>query len=142
MAHWLFKTEPDVFGWDAQLARGETGEPWSGVRNHQANNNMKAMAVGDLGFFYHTGGERRIVGIVRVVKAHYPDPSDETAKFGMVDVTAVTALPRPVTLAEIKQVPDLADLALVKHSRLSVMPVSPEHWQILCRMGGIAKPPR
>jgi len=136
MAYWLFKTEPDTWSWDQQ-ARKKGAEPWNGVRNHQAANNMKAMKKGDLGFFYHSGEERRIVGVVEVTREYHPDPTDETGRFGMVEVTAREAFKTPVSLAEIKADPRFKDMTLVKFSRLSVQPVSPEHWKALCRIGGV-----
>ncbi|MEE8548013.1 MAG: EVE domain-containing protein [Alphaproteobacteria bacterium] len=135
MAYWLFKSEPGAWSWDDQVRDG-VGE-WDGVRNHQANNNMLAMKLGDKGFFYHSVNEKRIVGVVEVVKEHYPDPSDESGRFGMVDVKAVTAVKTPVTLAEIKAEPRLGNLALLRQSRLSVAPVGDEEWRILCAMAGI-----
>lgn len=136
MAYWLMKSEPDTWSWDDQVREGTTC--WDGVRNHQAANNMKAMRVGEHAFFYHSGTERRIVGIVEVTRTYYPDPSDASGRFGMVDVKAVKALGEPVTLARIKAEPRLADLALVRHSRLSVMPVGAGEWQLVCRMGRTA----
>lgn len=135
MAHWLLKTEPDAWSWDQQVKKGV--ESWTGVRNHQAANNMKAMKLGDRAFFYHTGEERRIVGVVEIVKLYYPDPTDETGKFGMVDVKTVGPVKTPVTLAAIKADPRFKDLLLVRHSRLSVSPVSDAHWKIICGMAGI-----
>jgi predicted RNA-binding protein with PUA-like domain len=135
MAYWLMKQEPSVWGWKELVAEGESH--WDGVRNHQAANNIKAMKVGDRAFFYHSGGERAIVGIVRVVKTYYPDPSDASGRFGMVDVEAVAPLKAPVTLAQIKAEPALARLALVRQSRLSVMPVDAESWKRICRLGGV-----
>jgi predicted RNA-binding protein with PUA-like domain len=137
MAHWLFKTEPEAWSWENQKKKGAKGEPWSGVRNFQAASNMKKMKKGDLGFFYHTGEERRIVGIVEVIGEYRPDPTDETHRFGLVDVKAVKDVPNPVTLAEIKADPLLRDMVLVKYSRLSVQPVTPEEWQHICRAGGV-----
>lgn len=137
MAYWLFKTEPETFSWEDQKKRGEKGEPWSGVRNFQAAKNMKAMKRGDRGFFYHTGEERRIVGIVEVIAEYKPDPTDESGRFGLVDVKAVKELPTPVTLAEIRANPQLSDMVLVKYSRLSVQPVTGREWQIICRAGGL-----
>ncbi|MCY4099035.1 MAG: EVE domain-containing protein, partial [Rhodospirillales bacterium] len=124
MAYWLFKSEPGAWSWDDQVKCGDKGCEWDGVRNHQACNNMKAMTVGDQGFFYHSVNEKRIVGVVEVIRTYYPDPTDASGRFGMVDVRAVTAVPNPVTLAEIKAEPRLADLALVRQSRLSVVPVA------------------
>ena len=135
MQTWLFKSEPETWSWDAQMKKGT--EPWNGVRNHQANNNMKAMKKGDRGFFYHSGEERQIVGVVEVAKEHYPDHTDATGKFGMVDVKAVMPVKTPVTLAAIKADPRLKDMLLVRHSRLSVSPVGEEHWKIICEMAGI-----
>jgi predicted RNA-binding protein with PUA-like domain len=135
MNYWLVKSEPETWSWDDQVAKKV--EHWDGVRNHQAANNIKAMKVGDRAFFYHSGGERAIVGIVRVVKTYYPDPSDASGRFGMVDVEAVAPLKAPVTLAQIKAEPALARLALVRQSRLSVMPVDAESWKRICRLGGV-----
>jgi len=136
MAFWLFKTEASAWSWDQQKTKGAKGEPWSGVRNHQAAGNMKAMAKGDLGFFYHSGDEKRIVGIVEVIGTYQPDPTDETGKFGLVTVKAVRDVPKPVSLAEIKQTPALAGMMLVKNSRLSVQPVTAAEWKIVCAMAG------
>ena len=133
MAYWLFKSEPGAWSWDDQVRDG-TAE-WDGVRNHQACNNMKAMKQGDLGFFYHSVNEKQIVGIVEIVKEYYPDPTDQSERFGMVDVKAVRPFVRPVTLAEIKGEPRLEEIALVRQSRLSVMPIEPEHWKLICAMG-------
>ncbi len=135
MAYWLFKSEPGAWSWDDQVRDGVA--EWDGVRNHQANNNMLAMKLGDKGFFYHSVNEKRIVGVVEVVKEHYPDPTDESGRFGMVDVKAVTAVKTPVTLAEMKAEPRLQNLALLRQSRLSVAPVGDEEWRILCAMAGI-----
>jgi predicted RNA-binding protein with PUA-like domain len=135
MAYWLVKSEPDAFSWDQQVANGV--EPWTGVRNALAAKNLRAMAKGDRAFFYHSNIGKEIVGIVQVVRTAYPDPSDETGRWVCVDVKAVRPVPKPVTLAAIKADPALAELALVRQSRLSVMPVSDEHWAMLCRMGGI-----
>jgi predicted RNA-binding protein with PUA-like domain len=138
MAFWLFKTERATWSWDEQMKKGAAGEPWSGVRNHQAANNMKAMAKGDRGFFYHSGDEKRIVGVVEVIGLYRPDPTDETGKFGLVDVKAVRALPKPVSLAEIKATPSLKAMVLVRNSRLSVQPVTAAEWQAISKMAGIA----
>ncbi len=137
MAYWLFKSEPEAWSWDQQKARGATGEPWSGVRNYQAANNMKAMKKGDRGFFYHSVTEKRIVGIIEVIGNYRPDPTDETQKFGLVDVKAVCDVPNPVTLNDVKANPKLAGIALLRQSRLSVQPVSAGEWKELCRMGGV-----
>ena len=137
MAYWLFKTEAATWSWEQQKKKAAKGEPWSGVRNHQAANAMKAMAKGDWGFFYHSGEERRIVGIVEVIGTYKPDPTDETGKFGLVVVKAVRDLPKPVGLADIKQTPKLAEMVLVKNSRLSVQPVTEAEWKLVCAMGGL-----
>lgn len=135
--HWLVKSEPDAFSWDQQVANGT--EPWTGVRNHMAKANLKAMRQGDLAFFYHSNEGKEIVGVVEVAREAYPDPSVEPGGKGgwvCVDMKTVGPMPKPVTLAEVKADPDFAELALVRMSRLSVMPVSPEHWKKLCGMGG------
>src|SRR5882762_2571236 len=137
MAYWLMKTEPETFSWDDQVKRRAKGEPWSGVRNHTAKLNLMKMKTGERAFFYHSGEGREIVGIVEVMREHYPDPTDPTGKFVAVDVKAVKPLPKPVTLAEIKAEPRLKDMALVKFSRLSVQPVTAPEWAIVCRMGGV-----
>jgi len=137
MAYWLFKTEPETFSWDIQKKKGAKGEPWSGVRNWQAARNMKEMKKGDLGFFYHTGDEKRIVGIVEVIEEYRKDPTDETGRFGLVDVKAVRDLPKPVTLAQAKADPKLKAMVLVKYSRLSVQPVTEPEWNHICELGGL-----
>ena len=136
MSYWLFKSEPSSWSWDEQVAAGEAGTNWNGVRNHQAKLNLQAMRRGDRGFFYHSGQGKAIVGVVEVVKEYYPDPSDETGRFGMVDVKAVEALPEPVTLEAIKAEPRLEDMALVRLSRLSVQPVTQEEWGTVRAMAG------
>jgi predicted RNA-binding protein with PUA-like domain len=136
MQYWLFKSEPETWGWDAQVARGDAGEPWDGVRNYLARNNMKAMQIGDRGFFYHSVKEKRVVGIVEVIELAKPDPTTDDPRWECVTIRAIAPMPRPVTLAEIKAEPRLAEMALVKTSRLSVQPVTPEEWQIVCEMGG------
>ncbi|MBM3581727.1 MAG: EVE domain-containing protein [Alphaproteobacteria bacterium] len=135
MAYWLVKSEPETWSWNDHVKKGV--EPWNGVRNFQAAANLKAMKKGDRAFFYHSGESREIVGIVEVVKTYYPDPSDETGRFGMVDFRARQPLKKPVTLAAIKAEPRLAHLALVRQSRLSVMPIDDQAWARICRMGGI-----
>ena len=137
MAYWLFKTEAATWSWENQKKRGDKGESWNGVRNFQAAKNMKTMKHGDFGFFYHSGEERRIVGIVEVIREYHPDPTDQTGRFGMVDVKAVKEFVNPVTLAEIKSDPKLQEMVLVRNSRLSVQPVRPNEWQIICRAGGV-----
>lgn len=135
MQYWLVKSEPDVWSWDQHVKKSV--EPWSGVRNYQASNNMKAMKIGDLAFFYHSNIGKEIVGIVEVVKEYYPDPTDEKGRFGMVDFKAVKPLKKPVTLETIKQTPTLKDMALLRQSRLSVSPVSKPEWANILKMGGI-----
>ena len=137
MKYWLFKSEPETWSWDQQKKKGAKGEPWSGVRNHTAKLNMKAMKKGDLGFFYHSGAERAVVGIVEVIGEFRPDPTDEKGQFGLVDVKAVKDFPRPVTLAEVKANPKLAEMSLVKSFRLSVQPVRESEWKIVRKMGGL-----
>ncbi len=135
MAYWLFKSEPDVWGWDHQTAKGAAGEEWGGVRNYQARNNMRAMKIGDLGFFYHSRTGLEIVGIVEVCAESHPDSTTDDARWDCVDIRAVRPFTRPVTLDQIKQNPQLADMVLVNNSRLSVQPVTAEQWQIICEMG-------
>ena len=137
MNRWLFKTEPDAFSWEMQKKRGAKGEPWSGVRNYAAAKHMKAMKKGDLGFFYHTGDEKQIVGIVEVIAEYKPDPTDETGKFGLVDVKAVKDVPKPVTLAAVKADPKLKGMVLVREARLSVQPVTEAEWKHICKLGGV-----
>ena len=137
MAYWLLKSEPSSWSWDEQVKAGAKGTFWSGVRNHTAKGHLKAMKRGDRGFFYHSGDNKAVVGIVEVIKDYYPDHTDETGKFGMVDVKALEALPKPVTLAAVKAEPKLKDMALIKFSRLSVQPVTDEEWRIVRRMGGL-----
>ena len=132
MKYWLVKSEPGAWSWDDHVRVGV--EPWDGVRNHQACNNMKAMKIGDRAFFYHSVNEKQIVGVLEVVKEYYPDPSDKSGRFGMVDFKAVKPVGKPVTLAEIKATPELQDMALVRQSRLSVMPVAAKEWRLLLKM--------
>ena len=133
MAYWLIKSEPGSWSWDDQVRDGVA--EWDGVRNHQAANNMKAMKKGDRAFFYHSVNEKQVVGIVQVVKEYYPDPSDASGRFGMVDVKALRPFKTPVTLADIKAEPRLSELALVRQSRLSVMPIGDDEWSLICAMG-------
>lgn len=135
MAFWLVKSEPDTWSWSDQSAKGT--EAWTGVRNHQAANFLKAMRSGDRVFFYHSNTDRAIVGVVTVVREAYPDPTDASGRFVCVDVAAGPALPVPVSLTAIKADPALADMLLLKQSRLSVMPVSAGHWQHICALGGL-----
>ena len=134
---WLFKSEPETWSWTQQQARGAKGEPWTGVRNYGARNHMRAMKLGDLGFFYHSGEERSVVGIVKVASAIHPDAGDATGKWECVDVVAVKTLPRPVSLDQIKTVPALAEMVLVRNSRLSVQPVTGPEWNLVCKLGGL-----
>ena len=135
MAHWLFKTEPGTWSWDDQIKAGEKGTFWSGVRNHLAKQQMMAMKRGERGFFYHSVNEKRIMGVVEVIREYYPDHTDAKGMFGMVDIKAVSAFANPVTLAQVKADPRLRDMVLVNNSRLSVQPVSDEEWEIICAMG-------
>ncbi len=133
MANWLMKSEPGNWSWDDQVKDGVA--EWDGVRNYQAANNMKAMRIGDKVFFYHSVKEKQVVGIVEVVKEYYPDPTDASGRFGMVDVKALRPFNRPVSLAEIKAEPRLQELALIRQSRLSVLPVTAEEWRQICALG-------
>jgi predicted RNA-binding protein with PUA-like domain len=137
MNYWLLKSEPESWSWDQQKAKGAKGEPWSGVRNYTAAKNMREMKKGDRGFFYHSGKERSIVGVVEVIGEYRPDPTDESGKFGLVDVKALVDFPRPVSLDEIKGHPKLKEMTLVKFSRLSVQPVSAAEWKTICTLGGL-----
>ncbi len=136
MAHWLFKSEPATWSWDQQVDAGAKGTFWNGVRNHLAKQQLMAMKKGERGFFYHSNEARAIVGIVEIVKEYYPDHTDESGKFGMVDVKAVKALKKPVGLAQIKAEPGLADMVLVNNSRLSVQPVTDAEWAAILKMAG------
>ena len=137
MPYWLFKSEPEAWGWADQVARGEAGEPWTGVRNYQARNHMRAMAVGDLGFFYHSQTERAVVGIVEVIAPAHPDPTTDDPRWECVDLRATEPLPRPVTLDAVKAEPRLAEMVLVRNSRLSVQPVTEAEWRLVREMGGL-----
>ena len=134
MAHWLMKSEPSSWSWQQQVEAGEKGTFWNGVRNHLAKKHLKEMKVGDQAFFYHSGEEKAVVGIVEIIKGYYPDPLDKTGVFGVVDVKAVKPLAKPVTLAEIKADPRLKDMVLVKSSRLSVQPVTDAEWRTVLTM--------
>lgn len=134
MAHWLLKSEPHKYSWELMVRDGRTH--WDGVRNHQAAINLKAMMVGDTAFFYHSNEGKEIVGIVKIVRTAYPDPSDPAGRFVMVDVSPVKPVKAFVTLAQMKAEPKLADFALIRQSRLSVVPVSEEHWDIIMKMSG------
>ncbi len=135
MAYWLFKSEPDVWGWDAQVAKGDAGEEWNGVRNYQARNNMRAMELGDKGFFYHSRTGLEIVGIVEVCAKAHPDSTTDDERWECVDIRAVRPMSKPVSLEMIKADPRLSEMVLVKNSRLSVQPVTDEEWQIICALG-------
>ena len=133
MAYWLMKSEPGNWSWDDQVKDGVA--EWDGVRNYQAANNMKAMKIGDRAFFYHSVKEKQVVGIVEVVREYYPDPTDASGRFGMVDVKALRPFAKPVSLADIKAEPRLQELALIRQSRLSVMPIKTAEWRLICAMG-------
>jgi predicted RNA-binding protein with PUA-like domain len=137
MAYWLLKTEPETFGWEHQVQRGKKGEPWSGVRNFVARDNLRAMKKGELAFFYHTGKEKAIVGIVEVIKEAYPDHTAEEPFWSMVDVIAVEPLPTHVTLAQVKADEMLKGMVLAKAPRLSVQPVTDAEWKYICKLGGL-----
>jgi predicted RNA-binding protein with PUA-like domain len=138
MAHWLFKSEPEVFSYEKLAAEGAKGTDWSGVRNHSAKLNMMAMKLGERAFFYHSNEGKAVVGIVEISALYRPDPSDASGKFGMVDIRAVEPLPKPVTLDVAKAEPRLSKMALVTNSRLSVQPVTDEEWRVVCELGGLA----
>ena len=137
MAHWLFKSEPSSWSWDDQVAAGKAGTPWTGVRNHLAKTHMMAMKVGERGFFYHSNEGKAVVGIVEVVSPYHPDETDESGRFGLVDLKAVKPFKTPVTLDSVKVEPGLGEMVLIRNSRLSVQPVTDEEWRIVCRMGGV-----
>ena len=137
MAYWLFKSEPGVWSWDMQKAKGKTGEEWTGVRNFQARNNMRLMKLGEKGFFYHSGEGKEIVGIVEVIKTAHPDSSAKEGNWECVDIRAVKDVPKPVTLEQCKSDKRLKDMVLVRNSRLSVQPVSAEEWKYICSLGGV-----
>jgi predicted RNA-binding protein with PUA-like domain len=134
MAYWLVKSEPEAFSWEQQVKHGV--EPWTGVRNYMARNNLRAMRKGDRAFFYHSNVGKEIVGVVEVVREAYADPTAESGDWSCVDMKAVRPMPKPVTLAALKDDPRFSDFALVRTSRLSVMPVSAEHWKLICKLGG------
>jgi predicted RNA-binding protein with PUA-like domain len=139
MAYWLVKSEPDEWSWAQQKKEGRKGSEWTGVRNFQACSNMRKMKRGDLAFFYHTGDEKAVIGIVKVVKEAHPDQTDPSGQWECVDVAALADLPHPVTLSEIKA--KLKDMALARNPRLSVQPVTDAEWRKVCAMGGLADPP-
>jgi len=137
MTHWLFKSEPDVWGWDHQVAKGEAGEEWHGVRNYQARNNMRAMKVGDRGFFYHSNIGKEIVGIVEVCRESQPDSTTDDPRWDCVWIKAVKPLKRAISLDECKVTPGLERMVLVNNTRFSVQPVGADEWAIICRIGGV-----
>lgn len=137
MQYWLFKSEPDTWSWDQQVAKGEVGEEWNGVRNYQARNNMRAMQLGDRGFFYHSNVGKEVVGIVEVCALAHPDSTTEDPRWECVDIRAVEKMPTPVSLEMCKQDLRLKDMVLVNNSRLSVQPVTPEEWAVICEIGGL-----
>ncbi|HEY0214515.1 MAG TPA: EVE domain-containing protein [Paenirhodobacter sp.] len=138
MAKWLFKSEPDVWSWDDQVRKGDVGEEWNGVRNYLARNNMRAMQLGDQGFFYHSNQGKEVVGIVEVCALAHHDSTTDDPRWDCVDIRALRPLSRPVTLADVKVEPRLSQMSLVTSMRLSVQPVTEEEWRIVCEMGGIA----
>ena len=142
MAYWLFKSEPDVFSFDMLKAKGAQGEEWSGVRNYQARNNMKAMKLGDKGFFYHSNIGKCIVGVCEVIKLAHPDSTTDDPRWECVDVKALVDLPKPITIDDVKPIKELAKMVLINNSRLSVQPVSEDEWKVVCTMGGLKLPPR
>jgi predicted RNA-binding protein with PUA-like domain len=137
MAYWLFKSEPETWGWDDQVAKGNVGEEWNGVRNYQARNNMRLMRIGDLGFFYHSQVGKAIVGIVEICALSHPDSTIDDVRWDCVDIKAVKPLKSPVTLEMCKSDERLKDMALVKNTRLSVQPVTADEWRIICSLGGL-----
>lgn len=137
MAYWLMKSEPNKFSWDQLVAKGDAGEEWDGVRNYQARNNMREMAIGDQIFFYHSNIGLEVVGIAEVCALSHPDSTTDDPRWDCVDIRAVKALPNPVTLKQVKATPELAQMALVTSMRLSVQPVTPEEWDLVCKMGGL-----
>ena len=137
MAYWLFKSEPGAWSWENQKAKGEAGEQWDGVRNYQARNFMRDMTIGDRGFFYHSVDEKRIVGIVEIIAEAHPDSTTDDERWECVDIKAVADMPQPVSLDQIKADERLADMVLVKNSRLSVQPVTAKEWKTVCKLGGL-----
>ncbi len=137
MNYWLFKSEPDAWSWDQQKAKGDAGEEWDGIRNYQARNNMRKMQLGDQAFFYHSNKGLEIVGIVEICALSHPDSTIDDDRWDCVDIKAVKDMPKPVTLKQVKNTPELAEMALVKSMRLSVQPVTEHEWKIVCKMGGL-----
>jgi predicted RNA-binding protein with PUA-like domain len=139
MAYWLFKSEPGSWSWDQHNAKGKSGDEWTGIRNYQARNNLRAMKKGDRGFFYHSGEGKEIVGIVEVARPAHPDPTDKTGEWVSVEIRPLHALPKPISISAIKAEPRLKDMVLVRNSRLSVQPVSAEEWRLVSKMGGLGQ---
>ena len=137
MRYWLFKSEPDTWSWEDQKNKGDVGEEWDGIRNYQARNNMRAMKLGDRGFFYHSNAGKDIVGVVEVSAEIHPDSTTDDERWDCVDVRALADMPKPVTLADVKATPELEQMSLVKSMRLSVQPVTDGEWDVVCRMGGL-----
>jgi predicted RNA-binding protein with PUA-like domain len=137
MAYWLVKSEPDAWSWDQQVEDGKKGTPWTGVRNHSAKLNLMKMKKGEKAFFYHSNVGKEIVGIAEIAREHYPDPTDESGKFVVVDLVSVKPLKTPVTLEQVKKEKPLAEMALIKLSRLSVQPVTDAEWKHVCKLGGV-----
>ena len=138
MRYWLFKSEPSTWSWDDQVAKGDVGEEWDGVRNYQARNMMREMKVGDRGFFYHSQKEKAVVGIVEVIAEAHPDSTTDDERWECVDIKAIGPVPSPVTLEQIKAEPSLSEMVLVKNTRLSVQPVTEDEWATICNMGGVS----
>jgi predicted RNA-binding protein with PUA-like domain len=142
MAYWLFKSEPDVFSFEMLKAKGKEGEEWTGVRNYQARNNMRAMKVGDKGFYYHSNIGKNIVGVCEVIKVAHPDSSTDDPRWECVDVRAIVDMPKPISIDDVKPVKELSKMVLINNSRLSVQPVTDDEWRVICEMGGLKLPPR
>ncbi|MBO0346585.1 EVE domain-containing protein [Roseibium limicola] len=140
MQYWLIKSEPDKWSWEQQKAKGDEGEPWDGIRNYQARNNMRAMKIGDKAFFYHSNIGKEVVGVVEVCSGIHPDPKTDDPRWECVDFKAVCDIPKPVTLAQVKAEPRLEEMSLVTSMRLSVQPVTEREWSIVCEMGGLDGP--
>ena len=140
MNYWLFKSEPSTWSWEQQVAKGDAGEEWDGVRNYQARNNMRAMKPGDRGFFYHSQKDKAIVGIVEVIAESHPDSTTDDPRWECVDIRAVCPLRSPVTLEQCKADPRLEEMVLLRNSRLSVQPVTAAEWRVICGLGGVSEP--
>lgn len=138
MKYWLFKSEPDTWGWDDQVAKGDAGEEWDGVRNYQARNFMREMSMGDRGFFYHSQKEKAVVGIVEVIAEAHPDSTTDDSRWECVDIKAIAPVKTPVTLEMAKADARLGDMALIRQSRLSVQPVRKAEWRVVCELAGVA----